>query len=175
MSLLAEVVVEEWLNRNGYFTIRGIRIGNDEVDLLAIKIGLNGVVERRHVEVQTSSRPVGYLVRKNARKLSEAELAEATQDWVQKKFDNPKKQILFRELAPGDWSKELVYHRLREEASQCRALEGLAVKLTKFESILRELKRNGPLIPKAGGSDLLELISLLDEDDLGDSDDNQSD
>jgi len=27
MALLAESVVEEWLNRNGFFTIRGIKHG----------------------------------------------------------------------------------------------------------------------------------------------------
>lgn len=31
MSLLGEEVVEEWLNRNGYFTIRGIKVGVDEI------------------------------------------------------------------------------------------------------------------------------------------------
>ncbi len=36
MALLAEEVVEEWLNRNGYFTIRGIKVGVDEIDTLAI-------------------------------------------------------------------------------------------------------------------------------------------
>ena len=35
MALLAEALVEEWLNRTGYFTIRGIKAGNDEIDLLA--------------------------------------------------------------------------------------------------------------------------------------------
>ena len=164
MSLLAEVVVEEWLNRNGYFTIRGIRLGCNEVDLIAIKVGPGGVTERRHIEVQTSSRPVGYLVRKSARKLSEDKLATATREWVKKKFDNNRKQILFRQLAPGEWTRELVYHRLREEDVQCRALEACSVKLIRFESILRELKRDGSVISKAGGSDLLELISLLDED-----------
>ena len=37
MSLLGEEVVEEWLNRNGYFTIRGIKVGVDEIDILAIR------------------------------------------------------------------------------------------------------------------------------------------
>jgi hypothetical protein len=37
MSLLGEEVVEEWLNCNGYFTIRGIKVGVDEIDILAIK------------------------------------------------------------------------------------------------------------------------------------------
>ena len=36
MALLAEEIVEEWLNRNGFFTIRGIKVGVYEIDLLAI-------------------------------------------------------------------------------------------------------------------------------------------
>jgi hypothetical protein len=47
MSLLAEVVVEEWLNRRGYFTIRGVKLGNDEIDILAIRPFANGHIERR--------------------------------------------------------------------------------------------------------------------------------
>jgi len=38
MSLLAEEIVEEWLNRDGYFTIRGIKLGVHEIDLLALKV-----------------------------------------------------------------------------------------------------------------------------------------
>jgi hypothetical protein len=38
MALLAEEIVEEWLNRNGYFTIRGIKLGVHEIDLLAIAV-----------------------------------------------------------------------------------------------------------------------------------------
>jgi Holliday junction resolvase-like predicted endonuclease len=37
MALLAEEIVEEWLNRQGYFTIRGIRLGVNEIDLVAVK------------------------------------------------------------------------------------------------------------------------------------------
>lgn len=36
MALLAEEIVEEWLNRQGYFTIRGIKMGVQEIDLLAV-------------------------------------------------------------------------------------------------------------------------------------------
>jgi hypothetical protein len=32
MALLAEEIVEEWLNRQGYFTIRGIKKGVHEID-----------------------------------------------------------------------------------------------------------------------------------------------
>ncbi len=62
MALLAEELVEEWLNRQGYFTIRGIKLGVHEMDLLAIRPTLHGV-ECRQVEVQASVRPVSYITR----------------------------------------------------------------------------------------------------------------
>ena len=36
MALLAEEIVEEWLNRQGFFTIRGIKQGTQEIDLLSV-------------------------------------------------------------------------------------------------------------------------------------------
>ena len=36
MALLAESLVEEWLNRKGFFTIRGLKQDVDEIDLLAV-------------------------------------------------------------------------------------------------------------------------------------------
>lgn len=32
MALLAEELVQEWLNRAGFFTIRGVRLGVHEMD-----------------------------------------------------------------------------------------------------------------------------------------------
>jgi len=37
MALLDEQLVEECLNRNHFFIMRGIKCGVDEIDLLAIK------------------------------------------------------------------------------------------------------------------------------------------
>ena len=37
MALLAESLVEEWLNRSRFFAIRGIKHGLAEIDLLAIR------------------------------------------------------------------------------------------------------------------------------------------
>ena len=61
MALLAEEVVEEWLNRQGYFTIRGIRLGVDEIDLVAVMLRSGKTPDCRHVEVQASMRPVSYI------------------------------------------------------------------------------------------------------------------
>ncbi|SEQ13882.1 hypothetical protein [Nitrosomonas ureae] len=60
MSLLSESLVEEWLNRAGYFTIRGVRYGVSEIDLLAVRYTAQGI-EARHVEVQISTNPISYI------------------------------------------------------------------------------------------------------------------
>ncbi len=52
MALLAEEIVEEWLNRQGYFTIRGIRLGVNEIDLVAVKFRSGESPVCCHVEVQ---------------------------------------------------------------------------------------------------------------------------
>lgn len=36
MALLAEEIVEEWLNRQGYFTIRGVKVGGYYTPPLAL-------------------------------------------------------------------------------------------------------------------------------------------
>ena len=42
MAKLAESIVEEWLNRQGFFTIHGIKFGNHEIDVLAGKKHFTG-------------------------------------------------------------------------------------------------------------------------------------
>jgi len=58
MALIAEEVVEEWLNQRGYFTIRGIKLGCDDMDILAVRIK-DGEPDLRHYEVQASVKPIG--------------------------------------------------------------------------------------------------------------------
>jgi hypothetical protein len=60
MPLLAETLVDEWLNRRGFFTVRGIKDGVEEIDLLGVRPTSNGL-EGWHVEVQASFRPVNYI------------------------------------------------------------------------------------------------------------------
>ena len=38
MALLAEQLVDEWLYRNGFFTLRGIKSGVHEIDLLGVRM-----------------------------------------------------------------------------------------------------------------------------------------
>jgi hypothetical protein len=125
MALLAEELVEEWLNRAGFFTMRGVRIGVHEMDLLAIRPSANGL-ECRHIEVQASVNPVSYLFRltradqeatgraaTSSGTRSEEQISRGADEWVHKKFEHPQKLKLLSSLAPGPWSREVVLHRLR--------------------------------------------------------------
>lgn len=168
MSLLAEVIVEEWLNRQGYFTIRGIHLGVDEMDLLAIKPTKNGI-ECRHIEVQASMRPVSYICRvpkevqsttgkaANSQKRSEDELIQGTKEWVDMKFEKPRKRKLLASLAPGPWSRELVIHRVRSEA-EVDLIRGYGVQILRLSEIIDEIATGASMISSASGGDLLDLI-----------------
>lgn len=175
MALLAEELVEEWLNRHGYFTIRGAKVGVHEMDLLAIRPSRNGI-DCRHVEVHASIHAVGYIAsvsssvqRSTGRKASSmktrnpTELRNAVVDWVKKKYDHPSKRRLRESLAPGPWSKELVVHSIKhkEELELIRA-EG--VQIHQLGNVVHDLlaARTGGKLPleKASGEDLVNLVLL---------------
>jgi hypothetical protein len=171
MAQLAEEIVEEWLNREGYFTIRGIRIGVHEIDLLALRTN-GGRLEGRHIEVQASSRPISYLLplspadqkatgRKamsvQARQPEEHERACAA--WIEKKFDHRDKVAIKRALWGGAWTRELVIHRVRHH-HELERLSKAGVRILRLSDIVTSLRDTGRVIPAAAGGDLLELVGL---------------
>jgi hypothetical protein len=171
MALLAEELVEEWLNREGFFTIRGIRIGVHEMDLLAIRPSASGI-ECRHVEVQASVNPMSYLFQlskddqvnsgrsaNSSAEKSVPEIERGADDWVKKKFLHPKKLAMLAKLAPGPWTKEVVVHRLkhREELS---FLEPHGVIVHFLDDVIARLATNETRVKRAAGGDLVDLVFL---------------
>ncbi len=163
MSLLAEVVVEEWLNRQGYFTIRNIRIGNDEIDLLAVRPLPNGSVEQRHIEVQASVQPISYISRKNAKKVGAEELTASVKEWVHKKFDKENKQQQRASLGTGNWSRELVINQVKSE-DEVALICQQGINVLRLADIVKELRDMDTVVKKAAGADLLELVHLASHD-----------
>lgn len=171
MSLLAEVVVEEWLNRQGYFTIRGIKLGNDEIDILAIRPLAKGTLECRHVEVNISTNPISYIsplpksVRKATGKTMSAKrrnpelLAEAVSDWVDKKFRKPTKLQLLGSLNAGEWSREFVIHHVKYP-DEVELIRSHGIRILQLADIIKQLRNAKTPIKSAAGVDLLELMSL---------------
>ena len=172
MALLAEEIVEEWLNRAGFFTIRGVKLGVHEIDLLAIRPSRRGV-ECRQLEVQASIRPVSYVTNVpkalqketgraagSAKARTDQELRQGIFEWIQKKFDLPEKRRLREKLAPGArWSRELVLHQVKH-TREMELLVEAGIVVHRLSKIVGELNRNELPIQGAAGAHLVDLVSL---------------
>ena len=170
MALLAEEIVEEWLNRQGYFTIRGIKMGVHEIDLLAIKPGQDSTVECRHIEVQASMRPISYITKvpKKARTQDRSanspsrtrdELVQGVAEWVDKKYLRADKRVLMARLWPGDWSSELVVNAVRFE-EELEVIASHGVRILRLHDIIESLATEHFPVPSASGADLVDLIQM---------------
>jgi hypothetical protein len=172
VALLAEEIVEEWLNRQGYFTIRGIKTGVDELDILAIRPSEDAMLECRHIEVQASVRPVSYISRvpkqvqretgkaATSSKRSTEELVVGVEEWVTNKFAKPKKLKLMKQLAPGDWSRELVIHRVKSR-EEVLLIEQHGIVVHHLSTIVRDLAHGTYLLPSASGAHLIDLLHMV--------------
>jgi hypothetical protein len=151
MSLLAETLVDEWLNRKGFFTVRGIKDGVEEIDLLGVRPTPNGL-EGWHVEVQASFRPVNYvtpLTKEMARSLGKARsvkvarsdemLSECVNDWVIHKFTREDKVAVRERAWPGiHWQYYFVHGVVRYEA-ELAAIQRHGITIIPLHQVLTEL------------------------------------
>lgn len=161
MALLDEQLVEEWLNRQNFFTMRGIKSGNDEIDLLAIRPKPEGL-ECWHVEVQISYRPVNYIGGDtNARKRTKNELREGVEQWVAKKFTSPKKAKRRNEILPdAKWRYFLVHAVLNDEA-ELTIMEELGVELIPYKRVLEDLRSEKKSKSSSAASGIVEMLNYL--------------
>jgi hypothetical protein len=170
MSLLAEEIVEEWLNRKGYFTIRGIKMGVHEIDLLAVKWQGDGIPCCRHVEVQASMRPVSYISRvpkanqkigraANSAKRLDEELLMGVAEWVETKFQRSDKRNLRAKLWNGNWSSELVVNVVKSE-DELKLIASHNIRIHRLGDIVSSLSKDHFVIGSACGSDIVDLIHM---------------
>lgn len=171
MALIAEEVVEEWLNQQGYFTIRGIKLGVNEMDILAVKLDADGT-ELRHYEVQASVNPVSYISsvpkaiqKSEGRKANSAkartseELSAGVQEWIEKKFLHPKKRDLRTRLAKGNWSFHFVVNEVAHP-DELEVFERSDVSVVRLRDILENLKDSAGRQFSASGKDLVDLMLM---------------
>jgi len=171
MTLLAEEIVEEWLNRQGYFTIRGIKLGVHEIDLLAVRLGKDHL-DCKQIEVTASIRPISYITDvpkaiqketgrkpKSTKERSEQELRVGIQEWVDKKFNLKTKVQLRKKLYDGNWSLELVVHEIRHR-EELMLLEEAGIKIIHLRDIVNEMASTKMIIESASGAALVDLVDL---------------
>ena len=174
MSLLAENLVEEWMNRKGFFTIRGVRDGVAECDLLGVRTK-NGALEAWHVEAQVSFNPVSYVTpltknlstkhgkaKTTAWKRSPEILSECVAAWVEKKFNSTAKAKVRERLWPGlKWQKMLV-HGAVKHAEEVSELEK-HIKLVPFYDVLRDLCWGRHDLFTASGTDIANIVEYYED------------
>lgn len=174
MSLLAESLVEEWLNRAGYFTVRGARFGVSEMDLLAVRSAPNGL-EARHIEVQVSTNPISYispLTEEQSKSLGKSRtsawvrpadvLEIAVAAWLKKKFHSPGKVAARNKAWPGlTWSLEFVHGSIRHK-EEVDLIRESGIKTFTFYSVLTSLCHEAAVTHKGGaGTDIAEMLAYF--------------
>lgn len=174
MALLAESLVDEWLNRKGFFTVRGIKHGVGEIDLLGVRPS-QGSLEAWHVEVQASFRPIGYIApltkesvagfarsKTSMKARSSTLLQSSVAAWVEKKFTS-KSKVAARELAwPQLKWKYVVVHAVVREPAELEAMEFHGIEIIPLHRVLTELSHDAATGIKGGaGTDLSEVIEYF--------------
>lgn len=161
MALLDEQLVEEWLNRNRFFTMRGLKCGVDEIDLLALRYD-NGIPEYLHVEVQVSYRPIGYIGGDaNARLRTVDEVKAGVTQWVNKKFTSDRKTQKRNSIIPNaNWRYMLVHGVLRDE-TELDYMRELGVELTPYKTVLEYLRDNTNLQSSSIASNITDILTYM--------------
>jgi len=173
MAQSHEKLVEEWLRRNNYFTIRSAKIGVAEIDLLALgeqlvettENNLTPTIIRRHIEVQISFKPVGFITGKSAKKRSKEEIETDVDMWVHKKFfcddaHNIRTAFLGRGTNIQDWKFDFVHHIVKEPY-ELELIKKKGISLIDFKDIITELRKDDGFGTARRGSDAADEVSLL--------------
>jgi hypothetical protein len=174
MALLAETLVDEWLNRQGFFTVRGIKHGNDEIDLLGVRPAESGL-EAWHVEVQASFRPIGYIApvtdeiatrfnatSKSARKRPPEIVAGCAEAWVRSKFTKERKITVREQAWPGLEWKFVFVHAIVREPEELRKIAACGVRLVPLHQVLAGLEHEVAKGIRGGaGTDFSEIIEYF--------------
>jgi len=170
MSLLAETLIDEWLNRKGFMTMRGIRnAGVDEIDLLGVRHHSSGP-EGWHVEAQVSFRPVGYVTklprefckaakkdRNSAMRRPDDLLQWGATEFVDLKYRSAKKLKARERMWPGLKWKEVFVHAVVRDIGELKYIAAEGVDVISFYRVLSELAQTSPA-SGAAGTDISEII-----------------
>ena len=179
MAIFAETLVEEWLNRKGYFTVRGAKAGLLEMDLLGVRPVAGGGVEALHYEVQASTGPISWITpwtpelqerhaiaAGNARARTVDELDECVGAWVGKKFGDGRVRDVREKLWPGArWIFGLVVGQVRHP-KEISAIQARGIEVVELASVLDELTGpeadDGPV--KKTSSTAADIAALIGVD-----------
>ncbi len=176
MALLAESLVDEWLNRKGFFTVRGIKDGVDEIDLLGVRPTSAGL-EGWHVEVQASFRPVNFITRLTeelSRSLgkkrgaaiarSDDMIKECVRAWVDHKFTRDDKVAARERAWPGIHWKFYFVHGVAKYEAEVAAIKQHDITVIPLHQVLTELcTEDSGGARGAAGTDFADMMDYYEK------------
>ena len=169
MALIAEELVEEWLIQKKFFTVRNLKSGNDEIDLLGVKLNGKSKNELVHVEVSVSHSPMSWICRINQRsaaRRSPEEIKSEVDAWVERKYKSEKKQLMRDNLIPhantDDWEMMFVHGILTDQNhKEMEYMKELGIKIISIKKIMLDLQDNdGRVFTGGTGKEISNLISI---------------
>lgn len=174
MALIAEELVEEWLNRKFYFTIRGLKQGVHEMDLLAIRLD-GDRIQRHHYEVSVSMNPVGYITSLtradqaelgvnnsgSAAKRSELILRQSVEAWVEKKFRHPIRVAMRDKCLPGGEWEYVFVHGVANYPEELEMIRQCGVQTIAINGVIDDiLAMKETLGTSSIGREIVDMIRL---------------
>lgn len=173
MAFLAETLVDEWLNRERYFTVRGLKDGVSEIDLLGVRPSTDGL-EACHVEAQVSFRPVGYITpisnehladfaksRTSAKARPETLLRSCVAAWIEKKFTSKRKFKAREQAWAGLHWKYVFVHGVVRDQLELTMIAEHGVQVVPFHNILDRLKHDSSSQRGSAGTDISEIVEYF--------------
>lgn len=158
MALLDEQLVEEWLNSNNFFTIRGLKHGNNnEIDLLACR-NQNETPEYWHTEVQVSYSPVAFISNSSAKKRTIAEVKLDIASWVEKKFTSKNVTNKRNSIVPNVNWKLIFVHGVAKDTRELDLIKEHGIEIISYDLIINELMDN---IHHKSSSTALSIVDLI--------------
>ena len=139
MSDLLSELVSEWLCTKGYFVIKGLKIGNNEVDVLAIRTDGKKIADAAHYEIQASTTPIGYLGTKSAKRMSAEAIRQSVRGYIAKKYFNPRVTKAISRLIGTTYRRYLVSGN-RKDRVEVLALEEQGIRVIPISQVLREIR-----------------------------------
>ncbi len=138
IDLIADII-GEWLCLKGYFIIKGLKIGLNEIDVLAIKPKDGKIDEAAHYEISISTSPVGYLGARSAKRQSDEQVRKSVARFIAKKYTNEKTVKLIERLVGKGYTRNFVTGNRKHEM-EIIALEEAGINVISVTKILGEIR-----------------------------------
>ena len=131
-----EEVVASWLQTDGYFMMNNIKYGrNQEIDILAIKVGLDEVI---HIEVTCSSNAVTFLGISEA---GEKDYKGCAETYLQKKFLNDDVVKKIKDITDDTVKiKRWFIHADLKEEKQLNVFHAEGIVTKHINNVIKEIK-----------------------------------